>query len=354
MPHLHRLAGFLIVCAVLVGVFAPRPAGHARDASRQSAVTKLRAKAAAPAPPPTAPAAASRVHANELGLVPVLMYHRIVAKPTNYLDRTPDEVRAELTSLAKDGYVPITAANFVAGRIDIPAGAHPVVLSFDDGSDTQFAFDAQGQGPAPNTAVALIMEVAKAYPSFHPVATFFVNENPFNLGPKTPDAIRWLTQHGFEVANHTMHHADLASMSEADIQREIGTAEKMIIDLGAPPPTTFAFPFGALKNSQLPLAQQGSAAGASWKFGGMFLSGWKPAYSPFGKDFDPQLIDRIRSADRVKKDGCDQFCSTAWLAWLDKNPDKRYTSDGDARVISFPADKAGLLAKRFEALGRPY
>lgn len=354
MPQLHRLAGFLIVCAVVVGIFAPRGTGHVRDVDRQAALTKLRGR---PTPgaalPSNAPAAAAQVHANELGQVPVLMYHRIVAQPTNYMDRTPDQVRAELTFLAKGGYVPITAADFVAGRIDIPAGAHPVVLTFDDGSDTHFAFDPQGN-PAPNTAVSLIMEVAKAYPAFHPVATFFVNQNPFNLGPKAADGVRWLTQHGFEVANQTAHHADLVTMTREAVQTEIGTAEKMIIDLGAPAPTTFAYPFGALKAHQLEWAQRGTAGGATWNFGGMFLAGWKPAYSPFEKNFDPRLIDRIRSADLIKTDGCDQFCSTAWLSWLDKNPDKRYTSDGDPRLISFPADKANLLAQRYEALGRPY
>lgn len=359
MPHLHRLAGFLLICSVVVGLFLPSVRGHGhgqqgRQASRAAAQTRLRATVRpTPTLPPTAPAAAIQFHANELGQVPVLMYHRILAKPTSPLDRTPTQVHDELMGLAKDNYVPITAADFVAGHIDIPAGTHPVVLTFDDGSVTHFAFDAQGN-PVPDTAVGLIMDVARQYPTFRPVATFFVNQNPFNLGPQTPQAVHWLAQHGFEIANHTTHHADLAGMSRDQIQREIGTDQKMITDLGAPAPTTFAYPYGALKHSELSWVQQGSASGVAWNFGGMFLAGWRPALSPFEKDFNPQLIDRVRSADRIKTDGCDQFCSVAWLAWLDKNPDKRYTSDGDSRVISFPSDKAGLLAKRFQALGRPY
>lgn len=361
MPHIHRLAGFLIVCAVLAGIFMPPEGGHSRPARQQAAALAAQTATAAAKPKPkpspslpaTAPAAAAYAHANELGQIPVLMYHRIIAKPTAQLDRTPAQLRAELTSLAKGGYVPITAADFVSGRIDIPAGMHPVVLTFDDGSVTQFAFDNQGN-PAPDTAVSVLLEVGRTYPSFRPVATFFVNQNPFNLFQRSSEAVRWLSQHGFEIGNHTTHHPQLSGMTKEEVQSEIGSNQKMIIDLGAPPPTTFAIPYGALKPSQLSYAQQGTSSGASWDFAGMFLAGWKPALSPFDKDFDPRLINRIRSADRMKQDGCEQYCSTAWLDWLDKHPDQRYTSDGDPRVISFPAAKADQLAKRFAALGRPY
>ena len=349
MPTLHKLAGFLIVCAVIIGLAAPR-AGKATVARHQKArVTRTAAPSATASPlPAVAPAAARQVGANELGEVPVLMYHRVLATPQSSLDRKPQDLRDELARLAREGYVPVTAADYVAGRIDLPAGRHPVVLTFDDGSPSQFTLDALGN-PAAGTAVAVILDVARQYPGFRPVATFFVNANPFNLAGQTRAAgIRWLGQHGFEVANHTTHHLDLAGMSRAGVQQEIGTDQKMITDLGAPVPVTFAFPFGAL--SHLGWAQQGP----SWRFGGMFLAGWKPADSPFEKDFDARLIPRIRSQGKIKQDGCDKFCSTAWLDWLDHNPDKRYTSDGDPRVISYPQAKTAALAGRFAALGRPY
>lgn len=60
--------------------------------------------------------AAAKVKANELGQVPVLMYHRIVEHPGGQDDRTPEKFRADLERLAKDGYVPVTAAEYVTGR----------------------------------------------------------------------------------------------------------------------------------------------------------------------------------------------------------------------------------------------
>jgi hypothetical protein len=37
------------------------------------------------------------VGANELGVVPVLMYHRLVPNPASVYDRTPEDFRAAVT-----------------------------------------------------------------------------------------------------------------------------------------------------------------------------------------------------------------------------------------------------------------
>src|SRR5690606_25521735 len=122
--------------------------------------------------------AAARVKANELGQIPVLMYHRIIDKPQTTDDRTPAQFRAELERLAKENYVPITAAELVTGKINIPAGKHPVVLTFDDSSPSQLTLDAMGT-PKANTAVAILREVAAAHQGFRPVATFYITRDMF-------------------------------------------------------------------------------------------------------------------------------------------------------------------------------
>jgi hypothetical protein len=131
-----------------------------------------------PAPVPVRPA---DVRANELGAIPVLMYHRLVAQPRSVYDRTPDDFRAELERLAREGYVPVTTAEMAAGRIDIPAGAHPVVLTFDDGDPSTIALGPDGE-PAPGTAVRILLDVAAAHPGFRPVASMYVNAEPFGGG----------------------------------------------------------------------------------------------------------------------------------------------------------------------------
>jgi len=365
VPHLHKFAAVLIIAAVAVGLLTPSAArrsgrrAHPRTAAgaapvtatvRSSAARSVSQKPAAPAFNMAQAATVARAaKANELGEVPVLMIHHVLAKPQSSLDRTPTELYDEFTGLAKAGYVPVTAAEFVTGRINIPAGRHPVVLTFDDGSDTHVAFDAQNN-PKPDTAVGIIWRVAKENTGFRPVATFFVNKDPF--GPPGAVAMRWLVQHGFEVANHTTHHQDLASMGKGTVAKEIGSDQKMITDATGVAPITFAFPFGAL--SHLEWADHGDAAGARWDFEGMFLAGWKPAESPFDKNYDPRQIPRIRDKGKTKEDDCKQFCSTAWLEWLDHNPDERYTSDGNPATVAVPQAKMTGIAPKFKDRACPY
>lgn len=68
----------------------------------------------------TMPPDPEEVGANELGLVPVLMYHRIVPEPTSVYDRTPEDFRAELQRLADEDYVPVTTAELASGDLDLP------------------------------------------------------------------------------------------------------------------------------------------------------------------------------------------------------------------------------------------
>ncbi len=379
VPQLHRLAVVLIVAAVAVGLLLPRArqethtagavAQHGRAAVAGSAggqagghPARGPVRAVQPSPAQAAPpkpafdrvkaaAAARAVGANELGEIPIMMIHRVLAKPQTSLDRTPTQLYQEFTRLANENYVPITASEYVRGWIDIPAGKHPVVLTFDDGSPTHLSFDASGN-PRPDTAVGVIERVAREHPGFRPTATFFVNKDPFAPGAAGMAAMKWLVQHGFEVANHTTHHQDLAKMSRTAVAKEIGTDQKAITDATGVPPVTFAFPYGAL--SHLDWADRGASSGVKWDFEGMFLAGWKPADSPFSKDYDPRLIPRIRDDGKIKTNDCDKFCSIAWLDWLDKNTDKRYTSDGNPATVAFPQAKMIYLAKTYQGYGCPY
>ncbi|GAA4137255.1 polysaccharide deacetylase family protein [Actinomadura keratinilytica] len=370
MPLLHKIAGLVIVCAVILGLVLPRDergAGPEPAAARAAARSAPQAAGDAPARPArqerTTPARpspsvtaiaqarpeAARIRANELGQIPVLMYHRIVKKPEMSLDRSVQEFRDELIRLAKSGYVPITAGEFAAGRIDVPAGRHPVVLTFDDSTPGHFALDAGGN-PAPDTAVSVLLEVARQYPGFRPTATFYLNKDPFQLGDRTAQGLQWLVRHGFELGNHTLSHKNLAEMSRSAVEKEIGDIEGRIASLAGVHTTTLAYPFG----SEPKQAAWAQAKAGSYRFNGIFLAGWRPSESPFSRDFDWRRIPRVRSEGKIAEDDCTRYCSIAWLDWLDKNPAERYISDGDPNTISFPRTAEGKLASRFRAYARAY
>ena len=361
-PAMSRGAAIANVAIMIIAMLVlPRPggpdgAGGARPADVRGGVgaapTKVPEKAAERPPgerarrTPATVESARKARANELGLVPVLMYHRIVRKRTSSLDRTPAQLRKELERLAREGYVPVTAAEYASGRIDIPAGAHPVVLTFDDGTPGHFAFDATG-APHPDTAVGVLLDVARRHPGFRPVATFYVNRTPFGLtDPITQEhAVTWLVQNGFEVANHTYGHADLRRLSRRRIEKEIARQERLLARLGAPPSATFALPYGNLPGAKKRrAAHRGSWKGTRYDFSGVFLAGAEPAPSPHSKDFAPHQIPRIQA--NGKGGECRRWCSAYWLEWLRKHPSKRYTADGDPDHISVPKKLQGNIREK--------
>lgn len=285
----------------------------------------------APTPPPSTsatsagPPAPAAVGANELGVVPVLMYHRIVATPESVYDRTPDGFRAELLRLAAEDYVPVTAGEYTSGDLDLPAGTHPVVLTFDDGDPSQLA------------AVPIMREVAARYPRFRAVATFYVNSESFG----DPGALAELHAAGMEIGNHTATHANLRQ--SARVEEEIAGAHRVIAAATGVEPTTLALPFGVR-----PADPARALAGAGYRYRGVFLVGANPAPSPYAADFDPTGIPRIRSQDASGPEA--EFCSTVWLDKLAAAPHERYTADGDPARISYPTGGATRPAATF--LGR--
>ncbi|MFB9729361.1 polysaccharide deacetylase family protein [Haloechinothrix salitolerans] len=284
------------------------------------------------------------VGANELGLVPVLMYHQLSPNPVSEYDQTPSEFRAELKRLYREDYRPVTAARFVAGDIDLPAGTHPVVLTFDDSTTSQVQITKDGE-PKPGTALAILTEFGEKHPDFNATATFYVNADPF-AGDKR--ALKWLHDHGYEIGAHTSTHANLGALGGAGVRREL-VSNINGIKTAAPGAKvrTMALPLGIYPSDRR-LARRGSWNGRSYRFDGVMLVGAEPAPSPFA-GLDGAGVPRIRSGKgRVK------FDSAYWLDWLADHPKRRYTSDGQPDVVSFPRRLAGDLVDDLGAETNPY
>ncbi|GAA3939490.1 hypothetical protein GCM10023085_21120 [Actinomadura viridis] len=371
MPLLHKIAVVVVIAAVVAGLWLPdrgpdttadatRAAGRGPAPGGQAGPTRGNdpaAPASRPAAPSSAPPAtvgpatpaAAAAKANELGQIPVIMYHRIIDNPELSLDRSTAEFREELVRLARTGYVPITAGEMVSGRFNVPAGRHPVVLTFDDSTPGHFALDPQGR-PKAGTAVAIIQEVARQYPGFRPTATFYLNQELFGLAGQESAGLRWLLQNGFELGNHTLSHKDLSTLSKAAVQKEIGDIESKVVSLTGTHTATLAYPFGSEPDKR----QWAERKEGAYDFKGVFLAGWKPSESPFDEKFDHLAISRVRSEGKIKENDCKQFCSTAWLDRLDAAPGERYTSDGDPHTITFPRAEEDRLAKELRGRGRVY
>lgn len=339
------VAGVALAAAGCGSGDTPRKAAAAPSPTSAATATAAGTPSATPsAGPAVSPAS---VHADELGAVPVLMYHQLLARPKGAYDQTPAQFRTELEQLYAAGFRTITAADLVAGRVDVPAGRSPMVLTFDDSTVSQYAELPDGTVD-PKSAVGILLDVAKAHGEQHPVATFYVNAQPF----AGKDAyLAKLHALGMELGDHTATHANLRQLDPAGVQRELVEGLRVITDaVPGVPVTTMALPYGATPH-QPGLDHAGSSAGMSYSFRGVMLVGSNPAKSPYAKGFDPLHIPRIRSGLRT---GDQAFTSTDWLPQLFSGKVTRYISDGDPAHISFPKAKAARLDPRFASQAQPY
>ncbi|MEC3952616.1 polysaccharide deacetylase family protein [Nocardia sp. CDC153] len=307
--------------------------------------------ATAPPPATTPPAPTSRppdpatVAANELGQIPILMYHRIEAEPSGEYDQTPAKFTAELDRLYTENYRPITIAQYLTGGIDLPAGTHPVVLTFDDSTRTQLALTDSGD-PTPDCAVGLLEQFHSRHPDFAATATFYVNNDPFGDDPR---ALPWLVRHGYDIGAHTATHPNLGQLNATDVQREL-VENVRAITAAAPgtPIRSMALPLGVYPADKS-LASAGSWDNTAYTFDAVLLVGANPAPSPIATTMDPKALPRIRSGRSPIP-----FDSTYWLDWLAANPSARYTSDGDPGHVSFPRALAEQLGQRWSTTAQPY
>jgi Polysaccharide deacetylase len=292
---------------------------------------------------------ARSVRANELGVIPVLMYHRVISHPTSVYDTTPGQFRRELLQLYREGYRPIRAKDLARGKIDVAAGKTPVVLTFDDSTASQFGLLPNGEVD-PRSAVGMLLSFSRKHPGFTPTGTFYVISSMFENGDG-PRMLAELAGLGFELGDHTYDHANLGSLDATGVQREIVRGERMIND--AVPEAkvwTMALPYG-IYPVRHELALAGRWDGQSYRYRGVFAIGGRPSPSPFSIDFDPLAIPRIESQPWR---GDADLGSGYWLHYLKLDPSRRYVSDGDPRTISVPRILSEAAAPKYRERVNPY
>jgi len=275
---------------------------------------------------------------NEQGRIMVLEYHLIGDKDARW-ERSAQRFRQDLQLLYDRGYRPISAAELVDGKIDLPAGLSPVVFTFDDASPGQFRYlEQNGQLVIdPNSGVGIWMDFAKSHPGWDNKAVFcmlsgaeagrsFFGDKGIE-GQKTEwrhQKVRFLAENGFELCNHTLWHAQLSKYPDPFVQEQIARLQ-LAVDSAVPGYRirTLALPLGLWpKNRQL--AWQGSwtdpktGKTVTYKHDVVLEVSGGPNVSPYDPRFDGHSVDRVQVyATELEKT----------LDYLDKSG-TRFVSDG--------------------------
>jgi peptidoglycan/xylan/chitin deacetylase (PgdA/CDA1 family) len=331
-----------VAAAPFAGCATPPPEQTANNPSGASAEPPApKVATASPAAPPKDPDVAAKPVTsrppNEAGLIPILEYHRITPKPGRY-DRSVSQFRNDLERLYREGYRPVALQDVLAGKIDLPPGASPVVLTFDDADATQFRYRPDGTLD-PDSAVGVLQAFASKRLNWRTRATFYVlPESAFGPEKERAQKFRFLREEmGCEIGNHTVTHRSLRSLSDEAVQKEIGGAvQKIQAILPETPVVSIALPMGISPRNRALLAK-GTFAGRPYVNSSVMLVGANPAPSPFTSAFDPLRLPRIQAVEG-------EAGITYWLDRL-KATENAYVSDGDPDTVTVPASAKVVAAR---------
>ena len=283
---------------------------------------------------------------NELGNVPIMMYHNIINKPsseTGYTggnvdkdgyNRTAEAFREDLEFYYSNNYSMLRLQDYIDGKIDTEYGKSPIVLTFDDGNDNNIkvtGLDDDGNIVIDeNSAVGILESFKKKYPDYNVTATFFVNGGIFNQEEYNDKILKWLVENGYDVGNHTETHLDIKSSSADRVQKEIAVVydelEKIIPNKYV---KIIALPFGSpysKEHANYKYVLSSTYNNKTYETEAALRVGWEAEVSPFNKDFDKTFLKRIRAYDNNGKD----FDIEMNFKLLEN---KRYISDGNANTI---------------------
>ena len=297
---------------------------------------------------------------NELGRVPIMMYHgikNIKNSETNYIGgnvdkdgytRTSEAFRNDLDLYYKKGYRMVRLSDYVNGNIDVSYGYSPIILTFDDGNANNIRVTGlDGDGNIiidPNSAVGILEEYKKKYPDYNVTAIFFVTNALFNQPEYNDKILKWLVDNGYEVGNHTKGHNNFSEIDSSKTQEVVGYMyNKLDGIIGDKYSKIVALPFGSpykKSHNNYQYIINGSYNGIQYETEAALRVGWEPEVSPFDKNFDKTFLKRCRAYDNNGMD----FDIEMTLRILDKN---RYISDGNSDTVVTSSDNMDIVSNDF-------
>lgn len=318
----RRIALFALLLAGCAKGDAPAAHASAARGTRDSSAGALGTANADTAARSSTAAAGSSTGtsrpANSLGRIPVLEYHVIGGDKNGLYTRTVASYRNDLEEAYRLGYRPITISQMLDKDFrDVPPGMSPVVVVYDDASDSQFRYiEKDGKLEIdPTSGLGIWLGFAKTHPGWKNRAVYcmlngaaaghnFFGDSPKYGGQKREwrfPKVRWLADNGFELCDHTLWHAKLNQYPDNVVQEQIAR-NAMGIDSAVPgyKIRTIALPYGLWPKNR-PLAWQGSWTDPKtgqthrYNFDAVLEVSGGPARSPYDPQFNPKSITRIEA-----------------------------------------------------------
>lgn len=288
---------------------------------------------------------------NELGNIPVMMYHGIRNRKENETvytggnidkdgyNRTIEAFKNDLEMYYQNDYRMIRLIDYMNGNIDVELGKSPIVLTFDDGNANNFnvlGIDEKGNLEIdPNCAVGILEEFRQKYKDFNVTATFFLNKGLFGQPQYNEKILKWLVDNGYDIGNHTKNHVDFSKADSKTSQSEIAYMYKLFDEIIPEKYVhVIALPYGSpgsKSHANFPFILSGTSDDYEYETEGTLRVGWDANYSPFHKKFDKTFMMRVRAWDDNGEDFDIQRV-------FDNLKTTRYVSDGNNKTIVIKSD----------------
>jgi len=302
-------------------------------------ISRVEAKPAAPKPLDL-----NVCRPNEVGFIPILEYHELTsdgATPRGY--QFPiDSFRKDMERLYSLGYRPISLHDFLKGKIDVPLGRSPVIITFDDALPGQIYFNRDGSLSA-DCAAGVLLTMHHKHSDWPVHGVFYIltmrgTEEYFFQKEWSQQKLQWLVDNGFEIGNHTLHHfKGMNTWPDSRAMTEIAGGAKMIQKhLPGYPVDTIALPYGVYPHNRK-LVIKGESGGYVYSNIAAFRAGYNPALPPWSKKYNSYELPRI-----IPGDG--SFEIEWWLSQIEKHPKDKYISDGDPWTVTIPASYNNRVA----------
>jgi len=169
--------------------------------------------------------------------LPILMYHRIgrigpnLAPITQRLSVTPDDFTAQMRWLRRNRFHVVTQLQaFDALEHGTKLPSRPVMITFDDGYRGVWA-----------NALPVLMRLHM------PATAYVITDRISNGDPSflTWQMLRTLARHGVAIGSHTVTHADLTTLGDAQALAELRGSRAALERQVGRPVQWFAYPAGA-------------------------------------------------------------------------------------------------------------
>ncbi|MBX3721370.1 MAG: polysaccharide deacetylase family protein [Turneriella sp.] len=289
--------------------------------------------------------AAADLAPNELGKIPILTYHKISDEDTEYT-RSRASFAKDLVELKRHGFYPVTLAELRSGRITTPKGKIPLLLTFDDSSESQFKYEADGS-LTEGCGMEIMERFQKQNPDFPLRGVFFVlpkaqyPNNFFGQPEKIAAKLKYLTGKGFEIGSHTLWHANLKKYrNKIEEQLGLGTYEIQKYLKGYAV-YAFALPYGIFPpKADEPRLRAGKYKGKSYKHDMIFDYSNALSYSVYDAKFDTYHIKRLHGNEATLKKLFKRATKEKHIFFVsDGNPETVTVKKADAERVRL---KSGL------------